>query len=1783
MREACAADNWDCANNVKMIASGRNWFNNSEPCGIQTGQNPPEFTQLPWIGVNCTFVGGNNTAANPGTAHLVSLDLMDYDLGGTLPASFMDLDFLAIVRLANNNISGSVAMGVKLGIAEMDLSYNQFSGTISVISENLVALEFLDISSNRFTGRPPTEESDPHNLIKLKYYNISNNFFTGGIDPNFFNSTVSLEALDLHNNSLRGPIIFDNITTTKLQKIDVSSNGFNGTVPETYALPALKYLSFSNNMFTGSLPAFPQALTATGLTTSLEFVDLSKNLLHGTIPNGYLSHIETLAFLILGNNSLSGQIPNYVGLIVPYLFLGNNNFTGTIPNFNSPLAGGRTHADELLVLDIQNNSITGPIPDYIWDMPKIIDLNFSSNALSGTLSPDIAKLNLTLEGLGIGKNNFTGSIPEAVYDLTKLRILNTSENYFIGTLSNSIGKLTNLEVLSMFNNDHSGSTIPTELYNLTKLEICLLGRLFHGTLPEAVGNLTNLIVLDISVNPSMGGSIPQSITRLTKLEALAFTNNSMTGSLPDNFWSLTKLKGLLLSANSISGNIAGIANLTRAEGIDLDQMQLSGTIPEGIGKLTNLILLALSKNNLHGTVPESFGQLTNLEYLDLAHSNLHGTLPQGVNNFTKLLYMDIDTNNFEGPAPYFWNYKKLQDLFLFENNFEGTLSEEIGELSDLRYLDIGGNLFHGPIPQSFSNLTQLQYIILTNNSLTGTVPFADIAKFESLQYFIIGENFFTGPVSTPYWNQVDLTIIDISYNAFTGTLPAELMAQNLALHTFVAAFNNFQGYLSSEICNATSLKHLLIPGLSATETNVRYIWPLFFRRKYHLNTFQVAYMKGQLPACVYQMPNIVQIVAGGNGFIGDLPEVALSPSLKSLDLSFNRISGTITSEMVKNLVYIDLSRNAINGDLSGFNDWKPQDTTNDHLVINKTISANLNRLSGTVPTSLTYIPQISILKGNVFSCTPNIRDIADHDAANYICGSQKYNYTVGISYGLFFGILIALGVFRWRVSNLFQKCHSLITRWHSDSKDIIKKYKTWAAVDDSNENPVEDIFISKLLEQEMESKGPPMTKMGALEYFENLIKHIRNFKYNILILGNVIWIPMIIIIPCMWRTFGSGIRFSYSWITTTVYLGGKDVMIAMSVMFILFLSIFYLLAYWFKYGKLEAVNLNTEDVKKRPKVQEKDKRLSVYIRSYLRLLIIIFADIVVISYANVLYTRVYDTKATGIQIFVTLCMSMFKIFWGMLGMKYILLRNDLLYFTMTESEADLALKLVFGSRTAFVVVLNIMNNIVVPLLVFGVESPTCFNDAVKTIWGEFSYTLNFCPHSAIIGQNVCLKKATIVNHRFYQKPFDYLFKCASNVIKAYSSVYLFKFIGEFVLYVGYIFIALYIEFEEEDPQDGIIGIELGLPPVITNTNITSSVQQNPSVLNDMSSKRIKERDESMSTVSSTSRRPDKETNFAKIWKEIVLFIRCQNMMVFYSKKVDLKALAERKFRKNFAPLLLNVEYFMASCVSMYAIVLTFGPVAPLVALMGTLCLMCKATVAQILLGRLLGHILHNEKNEKDSSHEHKNHSVGRQNSDGATRNPLEVLRVNNLLDEKKSGDAAITSSNDAEGGTTNEDPILDDRQLRTEFVLKMGEECKILQKNTIWENRFTLMLTASVWYGCCAFDIYGLGGTMIERIQVAVIVVAWPVLIECTRYIVHYSMIELEKRRIKEGEKKETSDDKPSKIEDGIEKDRGSTSYRSSMTRASRPSNIELLHGVADKNRTSVNPMHSSMDENSEL
>uniref|UniRef100_A0A453GJU7 LRR receptor-like serine/threonine-protein kinase n=1 Tax=Aegilops tauschii subsp. strangulata TaxID=200361 RepID=A0A453GJU7_AEGTS len=66
--------------------------------------------------------------------------------------------------------------------------------------------------------------------------------------------------------------------------------------------------------------------------TSLEWLSLAENQLHGAIPNtiGNLSSI--LDYLYLGGNELSGTVLPSIGNLrnLTFLGLGNNNLTGTV-------------------------------------------------------------------------------------------------------------------------------------------------------------------------------------------------------------------------------------------------------------------------------------------------------------------------------------------------------------------------------------------------------------------------------------------------------------------------------------------------------------------------------------------------------------------------------------------------------------------------------------------------------------------------------------------------------------------------------------------------------------------------------------------------------------------------------------------------------------------------------------------------------------------------------------------------------------------------------------------------------------------------------------------------------------------------------------------------------------------------------------------------------------------------------------------------------------------------------------------------------------------------------------------------------------------------------------------------------------------------------------------------------------------------------------------------------------------------------------------------------------
>jgi len=64
--------------------------------------------------------------------------------------------------------------------------------------------------------------------------------------------------------------------------------------------------------------------------------------------------------------------------------------------------------------------------------------------------------------------------------------------------------------------------------------------------------------------------------------------------------------------------------------LDLNDNQLTGSIPPEIGNLTNLTWLYLSNNQLTEEIPLEIGNLNNLIYLDLFNNQLTGEIPENI-------------------------------------------------------------------------------------------------------------------------------------------------------------------------------------------------------------------------------------------------------------------------------------------------------------------------------------------------------------------------------------------------------------------------------------------------------------------------------------------------------------------------------------------------------------------------------------------------------------------------------------------------------------------------------------------------------------------------------------------------------------------------------------------------------------------------------------------------------------------------------------------------------------------------------------------------------------------------------------------------------------------------------------------------------------------------------------------------------------------------------------------------------------------------------------------------
>ena len=234
----------------------------------------------------------------------------------------------------------------------------------------------------------------------------------------------------------------------------------------------------------------------------------------------------------------------------------------------------------------------------------------------------------------------------------RLTEINLGSNALDGTLPPELGDLDQLQLIDLNGNPMLSGVIPREFGRLTQLQTLTLSRNdLTGPIPHEIGLLPNLHHLDLSHN-SLSGEIPPSLLRSETIFAINLGNNDLTGTIPSEFAVDSRIGWLHLESNRLTGEIpTEIGRLPRLSELRLDDNQLSGPIPDSIVQIERLRIFSANNNQLTGSIPEGLSTLRYLDQLHLNYNRLTGTVPEELGDFEQLTRLGIIGNNFSGCIP----------------------------------------------------------------------------------------------------------------------------------------------------------------------------------------------------------------------------------------------------------------------------------------------------------------------------------------------------------------------------------------------------------------------------------------------------------------------------------------------------------------------------------------------------------------------------------------------------------------------------------------------------------------------------------------------------------------------------------------------------------------------------------------------------------------------------------------------------------------------------------------------------------------------------------------------------------------------------------------------------------------------------------------------------------------------------------------------------------------------------------------------------------------------------
>ncbi|KAK7839642.1 receptor like protein 27 [Quercus suber] len=534
--------------------------------------------------------------------------------------------------------------------------------------------------------------------------------------------------------------------------------------------------------------------------------------------------------------------------------------------------------------------------------------------------------------------NFSGFIPSTLGNLTRLNFLDLSYNTYEGRIPSSFGNLIQLSFLFLTKNKFTGP-IPFEFANLTKLTALSLG-----------GN-------------EFAGQIPSSIFNHTNLEFLGLSSNYFSGTVEfDKFTELKKLTTLYLSGNQLSlieSETSANRTIPKFVTLGLSSCNLS-KFPNFLANQDKLELLELQGNNIHGQVPEwvwnmSLGQhpillpWTNLAILDLTSNNIQGSLPIPSSSTEQYL---ASHNSFNGKiSELICNLSSLQVLELSENSLSGPLPQCLHNFGDsLVVLNIRRNKFEGSVPQTWANGSKLMIINFSQNKFQGWLP-RSLVKCVMLKALDLSNNQFNDTFPSWLGNLPNLKILILRSNKFYG--PIKIHSANYEFPEFPnlqivdLSYNSFTGMLPIELIqNSNSSRFDRAYHLPYIQVNSSFVANFSYQSfKFgYENSFSMTMTNKGVVTIYRKVQEIFTALDfSSNRFAGDIPEsIGNIKGLHLLNLSNNILTGRIppTLRNLTELESLDLSQNKLVGEI-------PRQLT--QLTFLESFDVSHNDLEGLIP------------------------------------------------------------------------------------------------------------------------------------------------------------------------------------------------------------------------------------------------------------------------------------------------------------------------------------------------------------------------------------------------------------------------------------------------------------------------------------------------------------------------------------------------------------------------------------------------------------------------------------------------------------------------------------------------------------------------------------------------------------------------------------------------------------------------------------------------------------------